>query len=90
LAGESLTAGGDWGMKNARGGAVGRQVGDAVRVLTASYALEPGSPIKGFSRRHGRKRRNPLTKTQRHKDTKIEKPFMASYLSFLLRVFVSL
>ena len=28
--------------------------------------------------------------SQRHKDTKIEKPFMASYLSFLLRVFVSL
>jgi hypothetical protein len=28
--------------------------------------------------------------SQRHKDTKIEKSYMASYLSFLLRVFVSL
>ena len=28
--------------------------------------------------------------SQRHEDTKIEKSYMASYLSFLLRVFVSL
>jgi len=29
-------------------------------------------------------------KKSSHKDTKIEKPFMAFYLSFFLRVFVSL
>ena len=60
----------------------------SVRVLTASYALEPGSPIKGFSRRHGRKRRNPLTKTQRHKDREAFHGFLSLFSSSCLCVFV--
>ncbi len=55
--------------------------------LSAFYALEPGSPIKGF---HEDTEESEEILSQRHKDTKVEEPFMASYLSFLLRVFVSL
>jgi len=59
-----------------------------VRSSPQPTGLEPESPIKGFSRRHGRKRRNPLTKTQRHKDREAFHGFFSLFSSSCLCVFV--